>query len=177
MTKVLKRGRAALVMGSFWGVVWGLAGGMVELADNVTPGGLEAVHFIDMWPQTLAILGFPRGVLFAVLLMVFKGRRRFEELSLGQFAAWGVAAGLVVGAVPLLRGAGPVFLVVTTLLGALAGLASLAVARMAEGRDGLEAGATSPRVGAGTIEPHGSDVRSGTHAERTTLRGWSRSGP
>ena len=147
----LRRIRGVIGMGLTWAIGWALVGGLIEAADNVTPGGLPAVHVVDMWPQTLAILGFRRGVVFAVVLGLARGHRRFEEFSLWQFAAWGAVAGLVLGVVAMVMGAGVGFLAITTFLSAGAGAGSLALARMAEGRGLLGAGgdATEARLTGG----------------------------
>jgi hypothetical protein len=100
-----------------------------------------------MWAPTLAILAFRRGVVFAVVLGLARGRRRFEEFSLAQFAAWGAVAGLLLGGVAMARGAGAGFVAVTTLLSAAAGAGSLALARAAEQRGLLGAGGDGRRPG------------------------------
>jgi hypothetical protein len=132
------------------GLIWALGGlaigGLIELLDNILPGGLAMASAVDMWPQTLAILAFRRGLVFGAVLGIARGRRRFEELSLAQFALWGAAAGLVVGAVAIAKGAGVGFVVVTTLLSAIAGAGSLALARMAEGRGLLGRGVDAVEV-------------------------------
>jgi hypothetical protein len=97
---------------------------------------------VDMWPQRLAILAFRRGVVFAIVLGIARGHRRFEDFSLAQFTAWGAASGLVLGLASIAMGGGGVlFLAVTTLLSAIAGASSLALARVAERRGSLDAGA------------------------------------
>lgn len=136
----LQRIRGVLGMGLIWAVGGVGLGGLVELADNVAPAAHGFTRLVDMWPQTLAVLAFPRGVVFALVLGLARGRRRFEDFSLAQFAAWGAVAGLVIGAPALAAGAGLVFFGVTTFLSAVAGAASLAVARVAEGRGLLNAG-------------------------------------
>jgi hypothetical protein len=103
-------------------------------------------RLVDMWPQLLAILAFRRGVLFAVILGLARGRRRFDEFTLPQFAAWGAAAGLALGLVSVASGAGVLFLAITTLLSAVGGAGSLALARVAERRGLLGAGAAGPRL-------------------------------
>ena len=145
--KWLRRIRGAVGMGLVWAAGGAGVGGLIELLANVLPGGLPMASAVDMWPQTLAILGFRRGVVFGVVLGMAGGRRRFEEFSLSQFAALGAVAGLVLGVVAVAKGAGVVFLGVTTLLSALAGAGSLALARRAEQRGLLDAGGDVAEAG------------------------------
>jgi hypothetical protein len=136
-----RRIRGALGMGLVWAIAWGIFGGLLEAIDNVLPGGWPAIHFVDMWPQTLAMVGFPCGIVFGIVLGLAAGRRRFHDLSFSQFAGWGALAGVVAGALGMLIGAGPLLLVVTTLGSTLAGTGSLGLARVAERRGLLGAGA------------------------------------
>ena len=145
--KWLRRIGGAVGMGLVWAAGGAGVGGLIELLANVLPGGLPMASAVDMWPQTLAILGFRRGVVFAIVLGIARGRRRFEEFSLSQFAACGAVAGLVLGAVAMAKGAGVVFVGITTLLSAAAGAGSLALARMAEERGLLDAGADVAEAG------------------------------
>ena len=147
MNKWPRRLRGAVGMGLLWAAGGALLGGLIEAADNIVPGGLAKVHVVDMWPQTLAILGFRRGVVFAIVLGIVGRRRRFEEFSLSEFAAWGAVAGLALGALAMALGAGIAFVGITTLLSAVAGAGSLALARMAEERGLLAAGADVAEVG------------------------------
>ena len=143
MQKWWRRIRAVVALAVVWALGGIAVGGFIELLDNVAPAAHAFTRRIDMWPQTLAILGFLCGVLFAVLLGVVGRRRRFEEFSLGQFATWGAVAGAVLGAVGMALGAGVLLPGVTTLLSAIGGAGSLLLARKAE-RWGL--------VGAGTAD-------------------------
>jgi hypothetical protein len=145
--KWLRRIRGAVGMGLVWAAGGAGIGGIIELLANVLPGGLPMASAVDMWPQTLAILGFRRGVVFAIVIGIARGRRRFEEFSLSQFAAWGAVAGLVLGVVAMARGAGVVFVGITTLLSAVAGAGSLALARKAEERGLLDARADVTEAG------------------------------
>jgi hypothetical protein len=98
----------------------------------------------EMWVAIGAYPGFLGGLLFAVVLGILGRRRRFEDLSLSRFAAWGAAAGLVVGALPLVLGGpaagGPPWLLsgivigTVTVLSAASAAGSLALARGAERR-------------------------------------------
>ena len=143
----LRRVRGVIGMGLIWAAGGIAVGGLIELLANVLPGGLPMASAVDMWPQTLAVLAFRRGVVFGVVLGLARGGRRFEEFSLAQFAAWGAVAGLVVGAIALAKGAGVAFVAVTTLLSAVAGAGSLALARLAEQRGLLDARAPVAEVG------------------------------
>ncbi len=139
----LRRLRGVLGMGLVWAMGGAAVGGVIELLDNVLPGGLPGASAVDMWPQTLAIPAFLGGLIFAVVLFVAAGRRRFDELSLPVFAALGALAGLILGSKGVSAGL-PVFvLAITTLGGALAASGSLMLARRAARRDLLTAGTDS----------------------------------
>lgn len=142
MSVWLRRVRAVVGMGLLWALGGIAVAGVLELLDNLTAAAHPVTRRVDMWPQTLAMLGFACGVLFAVLLGVRGRRRRFEEFTLAQFTAWGVAAGALLGSAGMALGAGPLLLLVTTLLGALGGASSLALARTAERRGLLGAAGT-----------------------------------
>lgn len=136
MGRWFKRARSVLGMGVIWALGWAIVGGGI-MEGIVDPNG----QILDMWPQTLAIPGFIVGVLFALLLWIKDGRRRFDELSLPGFTALGAAAGAVLGvgvliagifptiASPLLRAA--VVLAPLTLLSAASAASTLAIARRA----------------------------------------------
>jgi hypothetical protein len=134
-------------MGLLWAAGGMGVGGLIEAADNVVPGGLQAVHVVDMWPQTLAIPSFLGGVVFAVVLGIAGARRRFDELSLPQFAAWGAVAGLLLGGLAVSIGAPVFFAGITTLWSAAAAAGSLALARRAQDRELLAAGADPGEAG------------------------------
>jgi hypothetical protein len=149
MKKLLRRIRGALGMGLVWAAGWAVVGGGIMEA-FVDPHGA----ILDMWPQTLAIVGFVGGVVFSTLLGIAERRRRFGELSIPRFTAWGAVAGLLLGILVgtpkaelpqwLLR---IVIIGPTTLLSAASAAASLALARRAEKRDLLDAGADVAEVG------------------------------
>ena len=123
-------------MGLLWALVWAPAAVLLGLV--VDPDG----SMDEMWVAIGAYAGFLGGLAFAVVLGILGRRRRFEELSLVRFAAWGAAGGLLVGALPLVLG-GPagggspwllsgVILGSITLLSAASAAGSLALARRAE---------------------------------------------
>ena len=90
MQKWLRHIRGAIGMG----VTWAAA--------------LFVVGFVPRWvfgfnadlpfPILFGALGFIAGVIFSGLLVLTEGRRRFEEVSLPRFAAWGATGGLLLSA-------------------------------------------------------------------------------
>lgn len=147
MTAWRRRVRGTVGMGLLWAAGGFGVGGAIELLDNVLPGAFPLASAVDMWPQTLAIPGFLGGVVFAVVLGIAGRRHRFDELSLPRFAVWGAVAGLLLGGLAVgTIGAPVVFLGVTTLASAAAAAGSLALARMAEDREAVDAGAHRPEL-------------------------------
>ena len=145
MKKLLRRVRAALVLGVTWAITWGGVGGLIM-------EGIFDRHgrILDMWPQTLAIPGFLGGVIFSIVLWATEGRRRFEELSVGRAAAWGALAGLVLcglaisvlGFSTLTRAA--LIVAPVTLLTAASAAGSIALARKAKRPELVDVGAEAP---------------------------------
>jgi hypothetical protein len=133
----LRRIRGGAVISLIWAGAGFAVGGLFELIDNIVPGALPFIRAVDMWPQTLAIIFFLGAVVFTLLLAITERNRRFEELSLGRFAAWGAVAGLVLGAV---LGAPPMFMAITTIGSSVAAAGSLALARLAAKRDEIGPG-------------------------------------
>lgn len=141
----LRKLRGAIGLGLTWGLSW-FAAGMVLLL-IVGPDAADVP-----FPMGFGLLGFLAGVTFSGILGLVAGRRRFEELSVTQFAIWGggagvLFAGLFTGVAQLgLRG----FMVLGPVLG-VAGAAcaagTLALARLAEGGDQLEAGVELDPIG------------------------------
>lgn len=129
MRTILRRVRATLGMGLLWAVGGFGVGGVIELLDNVLPGGLAMASRVDMWPQTLAIPGFIGGVIFAVVLMVAARRQRFDQLSMPRFSALGAVAGLALGALAMSIGAPVMFLGIMAFAGTVAAAGSLLLAR------------------------------------------------
>ncbi len=141
MRKWLRRIRGAVGMGLTWAVVWSGVGAIWGLIAGISSGvvfqsgGLFAVVF--------AALGFVGGAAFSGVLGIIEGRRRFGEMSLPRFAAWGALGGLFLSALTvgaLTPGAVWYDVGVLTLLGAGSAAGSLALARRAEDGELLEAG-------------------------------------
>ena len=134
----MRRVRGAVLLGVTWAVCWGVAAVLVGMV--VDPDG----SMDEMWVAIGALPGFLGGVTFATALSLLARRRRFDELSVPRFAAWGAAAGLVVGAIPFVLGsptsAFPLWQLAAAVIGSTTALsagsaaASLALARRAEAR-------------------------------------------
>ncbi len=152
MKKWLRRIRGAIGMGLTWAAGWTLVGmlGMVAFY-TLFPSVPDVV---DIWIPVFAYPGFLAGVGFSVVLRVAEGRRRFDELSLPRFAAWGAVGGLLVGAFVAAVGFGKApnaalaaIMGTSTLLGAVSASGSLALARKEEDRELLDASADVAEVG------------------------------
>lgn len=152
-----RRVRGALGMGLTWAVGWAPVGavlGSVLWAVHDPPVGLMTV--VEINAITLGVLGFFGGTIFSTVLRLAEGSRRFDELTLPRFAAWGAAGGLLLGGLAVaagLWGAGGLPVVgvavagTATLLGAGSAAGSLALARQADDRELLEGGADVAEAG------------------------------
>ena len=144
MKKWLRRIRGAIGMGLTWAAAWGGAGTLVMLGFLLVSGSRPDAPF----PFMFGAAGFVAGVIFSGVLGLVEGRRRFDQMSLPRFAAWGAAGGFLLSATFVLavslagdRGflwnllvVGPVFAVAAA--GSAAG--SLALARRAQDREAME---------------------------------------
>jgi len=142
--KWLRRIRGAVGMGLTWAVAWSGAGAVMMLGLLLLTGSRPDAPF----PLLFGAFGFAAGVTFSAVLGLVEGRRRFEQMSLGRFAAWGAAGGFVLSSIFVLGVAfagdraflwnlvvlGPVFAAAAA--GSAAG--SLALARRAQDRALLE---------------------------------------
>ena len=159
MKQWLRRLRGAVGMGLIWAAGWALVGVLIGVTSKVLPGLPFWDSFFDVFDAplpALAIPGFVGGVLFAVVLGIAGHRRRFEELSLPRFAAWGAVGGLLLSLVPAVLvavglaslersdlGLWQITAVISApliLLSAVSASVSLLLARRAESRELLEAG-------------------------------------
>ena len=132
MRNWLRRIRGAIGMGFTWAAAWFAAGLM--------PRWVLGFNTDVPFPLVFGVLGFIAGVTFSGVLALTEGRRRFDQMSLPRFAAWGATGGLLLSALfamaaPL--GWGDVLAVAPTfaLACAVCASASLAVARRAVRRE------------------------------------------
>ena len=142
----LRRIRGAVIIGLIWAVVWAPIGVLIGMI--VDPDG----SMDEPWLLVGAYPGFLGGVAFAALLGAVGRRRRFGELSVPRFAAWGAAAGLGVGGLwlALASASDPprwalnaVVVGSVTLLSSISAAGSLALARRAQ--KGATVGASAHR--------------------------------
>ena len=144
MKKWLRRIRGAIGMGLTWAIAWFGAGIILLL---VVGFGAADVPF----PILFGVFGFLAGVTFSGILGIVEGRRRFDQMSLRRFAGWGAVGGLLLsGIIALAIRLGGEFLVlgpVFALAGAGCAAGSLALARMAEEPELLDADADVAELG------------------------------
>jgi hypothetical protein len=139
MKKWLRRIRGAIGMGLTWAAAWFGAGVALLLVV-----GLDAADV--PFPLGFGMFGFLAGVMFSGVLGAFEGRRRFDQMSLPRFAVWGAVGGLLLSGIFVVAAdvGGDVILVlgpVFALSSAASAAGSLALARLAEDRESLDAGA------------------------------------
>jgi len=115
-------------MGITWAAAWAAVG--------FVPRWVLGINSDLPFPLLSGGLGFIAGVTFSALLALTQGRRRFDQMTLARFAAWGAAGGLLLSAL-FVRGAhlgaGEVLAISATfaLASAACATGSLAVARRA----------------------------------------------
>lgn len=147
MSDLLRRVRGAFGMGISWAAVGFTVGAVIELIHNIWPNPIGSA--VDIWPAMLAVPGFLGGLGFSVVLTIAARQRRFDELSMGRFALLGATGGLIASLLPaallartsafpmmgiLLELAGPF-----AIGGAIAASGTLAIARLSEDQDLLDA--------------------------------------
>ena len=140
MKKWLQRIRGALG-GLTWAAGWGVLGAILALIGVF--GALGSLPDHLAFAGFFAVFGFLAGATFSGVLGIAGRRRRFDEMSLPRFAAWGALGGLLLTVFMLpsmFTLANVVAFSVVTLLAAASAAGSLALARRAEDRDLLEAG-------------------------------------
>lgn len=137
-----RRIKAGLGMGLIWAVGGAGIGGIIEFVANFVP----ALNFIDMWIPLFAIPGFVGGMIFSLVIGIAARHRKFEELSVPAFGAWGALGGVLLVALAAAIGWGGPFLALPFILMSAGGAAgSLAIARMAERRAELGSGSGAPK--------------------------------
>jgi hypothetical protein len=122
-------------MGFTWAAAWFAAGSV--------PRWLFGFNADVPFPLVFGVLGFLAGVIFSGLLVLTEGRRRFDQMSLPRFAAWGAVGGVLLSAIftrAASLGAGDVLVIAPTFALACAASASgsLALARRAARRELLD---------------------------------------
>ena len=132
MQTLLRRVRGAIGMGLTWAVALGLVGGI--------PRWVLGVNTDAPIPILFGAFGFVAGVTFSGILALAEGRRRFDQMSLPRFAAWGAVGGLLLSGVwarAASLGLGDVLAITPAFAIACAACASgsLALARRAERRE------------------------------------------
>lgn len=152
MKRWFRRVRGAIGLGITWALFWApvavLIGFIVDPDNSLD----------EMWPAIGAYPGFLGGVVFSILLGIAARKHRLHELSIGRVAAWGAAAGLMVGTLPFLIGepaSDRVWLLATAVIGTITTLSaasaagSLALAQRAERKAMGETGVDPSLLGAG----------------------------
>ena len=89
-------GRSA--KGLTWAAGWAPIGALVGLVVAVAIGGVPVGVVVVRYVALFAVLGLVGGGIFSTVLSLTEGRRRFDELSLPRFAAWGALGGLLLAA-------------------------------------------------------------------------------
>ena len=164
MQKWLRRIRGAIGMGLTWAAGWAIFGVMIGAVSTVTPF-LPWDSFFEIFDAplpALAVPGFFGGVLFSIVLGIAGRGRKFDELSLKRFAAWGAAGGLLLALLPdFLVAAGlaslgteamslwkltAVIAAPLVVLGAASASGSLILARKAKKQDLLQSGQDAPAL-------------------------------
>jgi hypothetical protein len=119
-------------MGFTWAAAWSAAG--------LVPRWVLGFNADVPFPLVFGVLGFFAGVTFSGLLALTESHRRFDQLSIPRFAAWGATGGLLLSAVfaqAASLGWGDLLAIAPTfaLASAVCASGSLAVARRAVRRE------------------------------------------
>ena len=155
MMKWLKRIRGAVGTALTWAAGWSVVGAIFWAVTVVLGGEPTIAGFVvSGWvvAASYATAGFIGGGIFSTVLGLVEGRRRFDQMSLPRFAAWGALGGLLLSMFLIATGAvtGPVQvfgLGVVTLLSAGSASGSLALARRADDRQLLGDGTNVADIG------------------------------
>lgn len=140
MTKWLQRLRGAIGMGLTWAAGWVPMGAVTGLITGVVLGLFPLGRIAANYALLFGVLGFVGGTIFSTVVSIAEGRRRFAQLSLPRFVAWGALGGLMLGGLAVTAGLlgsgftilGAVIGGVATLLGAGSAASTLVIARSAD---------------------------------------------
>jgi hypothetical protein len=161
----LKLIRGAVGMGLTWAGLWSAVGALVAVSTRPNLPGLPTrLDWIFGFAAQFAVLGFVGGIGFSTVLGVIEGRRRFDQMSLARFAAWGALGGLAIWAargtigysvmgflnavgVPALNWSYGLSGGIIVMLGAGCSAGSLLLARRVDDREFLESGERVAGVG------------------------------
>ena len=165
MQKWLRRIRGAIGMGLTWALGWAVVGLLIGVASVLLPGLPFWDSFFKVFDAPLpaaAVPGFFAGAFFSTVLGIAGRRRRFADLSLPLFGALGAVGGVMLGLFPaamvtvgLASANGPngsvwpftaAIIGPVTLLSAVSATVTLMVARKAENRELVDAGAKPAAV-------------------------------
>ncbi|HBN16282.1 MAG: hypothetical protein CMQ46_03375 [Gammaproteobacteria bacterium] len=118
-----------------WTLIWAMPGVFIEFLDNIAPSAYSFTRRIDMWIQTFAFPGILSGMLFLGLCGIAYRQHQLELLSAHRACTIGAVSGFLIGVlcIWLLLGwrpgdslfAAASVSLITTLLGAIAGLGSV----------------------------------------------------
>ncbi|HEV7593483.1 MAG TPA: hypothetical protein VGO33_00700 [Gemmatimonadaceae bacterium] len=90
MRKWLRRVRGAIGMGFTWAAALAAVGSV--------PRWVFGVNTDAPIPLVFGVFGFIAGVTFSALLVLTKGGRTFDQMSIRRFAGWGAITGLLLSA-------------------------------------------------------------------------------
>jgi peptidoglycan/LPS O-acetylase OafA/YrhL len=143
-------------MGLTWAAAWFILG--------LVPRWLFGFDTDAPLPLAFGVLGFIAGLTFSGLLVLTERRRRFDEMSLWRFAAWGALGGFllsVVFAVAAFAGRNAVLVIAPTfaIACAICAAGSLALARRPVKGDSASPRSLGSRLGGvdGGVSQHGID--------------------
>ena len=140
MTRWLQRLRGAIGMGLTWAAGWVPVGAVTGLITGAVLGLFPLGRITVNYAILFGVLGFVGGTIFSTVVSIAEGRRRFAQLSLPRFVAWGALGGLMLGGLAVTAGIlgsgftalGAVIGGVATLLGASSAAGTLMIARAAD---------------------------------------------
>ena len=151
MKKWLRRIRGVIGSAFTWAAVWGGVAFILSLAGFFGTATFSIyVIFATLWAK----VGLVGGGIFSLVLGIAERRRTFDEMSLPRFGIWGGVGGFLLSLL-WVYGAGPAptlaeIMSTGVLMGLMGGgsaAGSLALARRADDRQLLDAGADVADIG------------------------------